>query len=372
AATEAYPLYAISPVLTVAQPEPEQPGQQQKAANNQPQFAAESDSRSVDENAAAGTNVGGAIVASDPDGDPLTYALTGSGAFAIDQSTGQISVASGAVLDHETQDSHSLTVTVSDGKNASGETDASADDSMTVTVSVVNLDEKGRVSLDTETPEAGSALTAMVFDPDGIVEGSVTWQWKRSPEGTTAQNVDATNFDDIAGAPGRTYTPAADDVGRWLRVLAIYTDPFGSGKRARAQTANPVERKQASPPTITGVEVVSNPGDDDTYVLDDVIRIRVTFSEAVNVSGNPRLKIDMDPADWGDKWAAYEGGSGTNSLTFTHTVVEPNFSSQGIAVLADSLELNGGGIVSASGSLAADLSHAGLDHDPDHKVDWQG
>ena len=118
--------------------------------------------------------------------------------------------------------------------------------------------------------------------------------------------------------------------------------------------------------------VVSDPGDDDTYFLDDVIRIRVTFSEAVNVSGNPRLKIDMDPADWGEKWAAYAGGSGTDTLTFTHTVVEPNFSSRGIAVLAGSLELNGGGIVSASSAAAADLAHPGLAHDPNHKVDWQG
>ena len=372
AATEAYPLYALSPVLTVAQPEPEQPGQQQKAANNQPQFAAESDSRSVDENAAAGTSVGQPIIATDPDGDPLTYALSGSGAFAIDASSGQISVASGAALDHETQESYTLTVTVSDGRNAAGEADAFADDSMIVTVSVVNVDEKGKVSVDLDPPRSGSPLRASLLDPDGVAGGSVKWQWKRSPDGTTAQNVDATDFSDIPGATGASYTPVEGDVGRWLRVLAIYTDPFGSGKRARAQTANPVERKQAPPPTVTGVAVVSDPGDDDTYVLDDVIRIRVTFSEAVNVSGNPRLKIDMDPADWGEKWAAYEGGSGTNSLTFTHTVVEPNFSSQGIAVLADSLELNGGGIVSASTSVSADLSHSGLGHDPNHKVDWQG
>ena len=372
AATEAYPLYALSPVLTVAQPEPEQPGQQQKAANNQPQFAAGSASRNVDENAAAGTGVGSPLTAADPDGDTLTYTLSGSGAFAIDQNTGQISVATGAALDHETQDSYSLTVTVSDGKNASGEADASADDSITVTVSVVNVDEKGKVSVDLDPPRSSSPLRASLLDPDGVAGGSVKWQWKRSPDGTTAQNVDATDFSDIPGATGESYTPVEGDVGRWLRVLAIYTDSFGSGKRARAQTANPVERKQAPPPTVTGVAVISDPGDDDTYVLDDVIRIRVTFSEAVNVSGNPRLKIDMDPADWGEKWAAYEGGSGTNSLTFTHTVVEPNFSSQGIAVLADSLELNGGGIAAVSASVSADLSHTGLGHDPNHKVDWQG
>ena len=41
---------------------------------------------------------------------------------------------------------------------------------------------------------------------------------------------------------------------------------------------------------------------------------------SASVTGTPRLKIDMDPAYRGEKWAAYEGGSGTSSLTFAHTV----------------------------------------------------
>ena len=124
-------------------------------------------------------------------------------------------------------------------------------------------------------------------------------------------------------------------------------------------------------PTVTGVEVTSDAGDDHTYALGEIITITVTFSEAVNVSGTPRLKIDMDPADWGEKWAGYEGGTGTASLTFAHTVVEPNYSTQGIAVLENTLALNGGTITSASTQTAATLTHTGLDHDAEHKVNWQ-
>ena len=91
----------------------------------------------------------------------------------------------------------------------------------------------------------------------------------------------------------------------------------------------------------------------------------------MDVTGSPRLKIDMDPADWGEKWAAYESGGGTTGLTFAHTVVEPNKSTQGIAVLANSLDLNGGALRSASSQTGADLSHGGLDHDSAHKVDWE-
>ena len=124
----------------------------------------------------------------------------------------------------------------------------------------------------------------------------------------------------------------------------------------------------------TGVAVVSGPGDDATYGLGDTIRVAVTFGEAVTVDitgGTPSLAIDMDPAEWGEKRAAYESGTGTDTLIFMHEVVEPNLSTQGVAVLADSLKLNGGTIHAATTGADAALGHAGLDHDPDHKVDWR-
>ncbi|MYN65779.1 MAG: hypothetical protein F4X11_12225, partial [Acidobacteria bacterium] len=123
--------------------------------------------------------------------------------------------------------------------------------------------------------------------------------------------------------------------------------------------------------TVTGVSVASNAGGDDTYRLGDTISIRVAFSEAVDVTGSPRLQIDLDPADWGEKWAAYASGGGSDALTFTHEVVEPNYSTRGIAVLADTLEANGGSIRSAATEVDAELSHDGLGHDPAHKVDWR-
>ena len=126
----------------------------------------------------------------------------------------------------------------------------------------------------------------------------------------------------------------------------------------------------AAAPAVTGVAVASNAGSDDTYGLGDVIRVAVTFDAAVTVTGTPGLAIDMDPAAWGEKRAAYESGSGTATLTFAHTVVEPNYSTQGIAVLANSLALDGGAIRTASGADAA-LGHAGLGHDARHKVDWR-
>ena len=69
------------------------------------------------ENPAAGAAVAD-LDATDPDaGQTLTYAITGgntNGAFAIDPSTGVISVANPAAVDYETTPSFALTVTVTD------------------------------------------------------------------------------------------------------------------------------------------------------------------------------------------------------------------------------------------------------------------
>ena len=127
----------------------------------------------------------------------------------------------------------------------------------------------------------------------------------------------------------------------------------------------------ADAPSVTGVEVTSDAGDDDIYALGETITVTITFSEAVDVSGTPQLKIDMDPADWGERVVDYASGSGAASLTFDHTVVEPNISRQGIAVLGNSLELNGGAIRSSSTQANAELSHIRLNHNASHKVDWQ-
>ena len=163
----------------------------------------------------------------------------------------------------------------------------------------------------------------------------------------------------------RTYGPAPP-IRRWLLLTAAAL----MGLTVLLPGPGAI-RAQAGEPTVTAVAIASDAGDDATYARDDVIRITVTFSEAVDVTGTPQLKIDMDPAGWGEKQAGYTSGSGGATLTFTHTVVEPNISTQGIAVLTNSLALNGGSIASAASQTAANLAHAGLAHNADHKVDWQ-
>ena len=107
--------------------------------NEPPQFADDAPTtQTVAENTAAGTNIGSAYTATDPDaGDTPTYSLDdGDGAaFEID-SSGQIKTE--AALDHETKASYTVTVSVSDGKDATGAADSAVDDTRTVTIAVTN------------------------------------------------------------------------------------------------------------------------------------------------------------------------------------------------------------------------------------------
>ena len=129
----------------------------------------------------------------------------------------------------------------------------------------------------------------------------------------------------------------------------------------------PVRAGVFGPP---GVAISSDAGAGRTYLDGDTVQVRLTFNEAVDVTGTPRVRIDLDPAASGERWADYARGSGTRILEFAYTVVEGDLSTQGVAVLQDTLELNGGTIRSASALTEenAKLGHAGLDHDPNHKV----
>ena len=209
----------------------------------------------------------------------------------------------------------------------------------------------------TGTAQVGETLTADtsgISDADGLTGATFAYQWLAD---------DA----DLAGATGSAYTPAGADVGKAVRVRVSFTDDVGHGETLTSAATAPVA---ARPPEVTAVVITSDPGDDDTYGDGDAITVSVTFDQAVDVTGAPRLRIKMDP-DYGGKRVFYSGGSGTATLIFTHTVVEPNLSTQGIAVLAGSLRLNGGTIQSAATGADADLSQDGLAHDAGHKVDWQ-
>ena len=125
---------------------------------------------------------------------------------------------------------------------------------------------------------------------------------------------------------------------------------------AEAQTA----------PSIQGVAVTSEPGEDGGYGLNSEIEVELTFSEGVSATGTPQLTLDVGGRR---RTAGYSGaGTGTGQLLFTYTVAEGDADTDGIAVVANSLALNGGTIRSTQGSVDASLTHAALQADG-HLVD---
>ena len=150
-------------------------------------------------------------------------------------------------------------------------------------------------------------------------------------------------------------------------VLAATIGLFGSDEP-------PLVSAQAdtTAPTVSSIAITSNTGDDDSYFdddgiygIDDSIEVTVTFSEDVTVTGAPQLELDIGGGT--GKTAEYESAEGS-AVVFSYTVAEGDSDDDGIAIAANKLTLNGGGIKDAADN-AADLSHDALSAQESHKVD---
>ena len=186
--------------------------------NRAPEFSAASAARSVAENTLAGVNIEAPVTATDPDNDTLSYSLEGldAASFDIVSSSGQLKTK--VVPNYETKSSYSVTVKATDPSNAS--------DTITVTISVTNVDESGTVTFSYPSPfQVNEVLTATLSDPDGSAT-SVTWMWHRSTDQNNWGNP-------ISGATSANYMLVVADEAHYLRATATYTDAvFGSGKSA--------------------------------------------------------------------------------------------------------------------------------------------
>ena len=178
----------------------------------------------MDENTPPNSNIGSPVAAADDDNDTLTYSLENAGVshFGIDSSTGQLRT--GSSLDYETRNSYTAKVIATDPSGRS--------DSITVTITVNNVEEPGTVSLSWRQPQVGTEVEAVLTDPDGAVSGA-TWQWSRS-------DTKDGNYSNISEATSASYSPVSGDAGKYLRAKASYTDGEGSGKTAQAVSATGV------------------------------------------------------------------------------------------------------------------------------------
>ena len=115
----------------------------------------------------AGENIGDDVVGAvdamdteDDDGDTLTYGLSGTDAASFDivATTGRLQTK--AALDHETKDTYMVTVTVTDGKDAEDNVDATVDDTIRVTIMVTDENEAPEFAAETATREVAENTAA--------------------------------------------------------------------------------------------------------------------------------------------------------------------------------------------------------------------
>ena len=212
------------------------------------------------------------------------------------------------------------------------------------------------------------AGTVMAADPDAV--DAVTY--------AVTGGADQAKFDIGASNGVLTFKDAPDhenptDAGGNNTYMVTVTATGGTGDRAMTaeQSITVTVTDVAETPAVDDVDVTSTPkADIDTYGREETIEVTVTFDQAVNVTGTPRIRLRIGGGMQEHyRWADYDGGTGTTALRFTYVVVEGDMDTDGIYILENELELNGGAIQGVDDDVAADLDYPSQGPHSGHKVD---
>ena len=125
----------------------------------------------------------------------------------------------------------------------------------------------------------------------------------------------------------------------------------------------------ATAPTISRVVITSRPLANNTYGAGADIEVVVRFSEAIRVTGTPRLGIALGDGEGSERLVALEGRVGVSGLHFRYRVSGDDADATGISIGADALRLDGGAAITDLAGNEADLSHGELSDRRLHRVD---
>ena len=103
-------------------------------------------------------------------------------------------------------------------------------------------------------------------------------------------------------------------------------------------------------PGVNGIEIGGDPSSDGSWTAGEAVTVALSFAEPVQVStngGTPSVGLTLSGA--GARRALYSGGSGTDRLAFAYTLDDTDGSVSTAQVVANSLVLGGGTIVSTGG-----------------------
>ena len=145
-----------------------------------------------------------------------------------------------------------------------------------------------------------------------------------------------------------------------------------TGTRFKADLDKPllVTRQVVNTAVITEIAVVSDTPGYKLYSTGDDIEFRVTFSEAVEITGTPQLGFCLNNSgqDCNLKQADYNRGTGTSALVFRYTVQTGNEDDNGIWIGDNAITLNSGTISKQGTSQTASLRNSGISTQTSHRV----
>ena len=268
---------------------------------------------SVRENAGAGTVVGLAPEATDPESGTLSYSLAVDGfttdpPFEIGPSSRQIRVVRGAVLDHEDQDTYSVTVTAED--------EVTLTRAATFDITIDDVNEPPVAVADSAvTTQEDTAVTfgALVNDPDvgDTLTVTITTQPRRGRVvvDTNTQMLTYTPADNDHGTYTFTYT--ARDDGRLTTLptqVTITVSPVNDPPEFDATSTERSVPEDATGDALVGAPVTatdSDPGDTLTYSLSGADATsfvvdsngQITVATGVTIGMQPTYTVTVTATD---------------------------------------------------------------------------
>ena len=299
-----------------------------------PLFAGGATGLSVDENATAGTVVGLAPQATDAELGTLSYSLAVTGfttdpPFEINATSRQIQVAGGAVLDHEDQDSYSVTVTAEDEYNATG--------TATFDITINDVNEPPVAVADSASTNEGNAVTFEVLrnDTDPDDGDTLTATIARRP----AANLGSVSLDpdtqmvtytppdsDFNGTYTFTYTASDGSLSSLATLVTVTVNPVNDAPEFETEMTTRTVSESAGPGDTVGTKVAATDVDDITltYSLSGASEFEID-EDTGQIQVAPGVTLDREhTSSYEVTVTADDGKGGTDSITVTINVSNVN------------------------------------------------
>ena len=260
----------------------------------------------VDDYAENGTGPVAIYTARDPEGGSVGWSLEGVDAGDFTIGGGVLRFKSSPDYENPTDDGddneYNVTVRSTDVRPA-GAKGAAPTSTLDVVVTVTNVEEAGKATIDWRQPEVGTALTASATDPDEI-GGATTFEWSVPKVSRPTLTNDSHWQDPAAANSSRTYTPVVADEGKYLRVKAAYGDGEGGGKVAYVRSEFQVR---------DGVADAAN--DAPVFDGDAAARDIAEDADVGDAVGNPVVATDPNTLDGGKLTYTIQTGGDADSFS---------------------------------------------------------